>query len=183
METRKPSKPHLSVKTTVWMMMPILALASWLIPCCSVSGKPEQTGLQVWDPRGKKKALYLRGGMQTHPAISCFIVCWLGAMVEWPPHLFQEADAWVSLFLLPCLESTHICFTLWVGFPWVHPCCNLPAWHFVHMLYLPLINAKKNNNGLCISLWIGPAILFNWAFAIRGDVIYLKSEFSFTSQH
>lgn len=60
METRKPSKPHLSVKTTVWMMMPILALASWLIPCCSVSGKPEQTGLQVWDPRGKKGTLFKR---------------------------------------------------------------------------------------------------------------------------
>lgn len=40
------------------MMMPILALASWLIPCCSVSGKPEQTGLQVWDPRGKKGILF-----------------------------------------------------------------------------------------------------------------------------
>jgi len=109
-ETWKPFDPHFSFKTTVQMMLLALELAMWVILCCSVSGKPWQAGLHLWDS-GEKLHFCLKSSMQTHPATSHFIVCCLEAIVVCLTHLLGEADDEGSVFLLPCPETTHNCFT------------------------------------------------------------------------
>lgn len=139
-ETWKTFDPHFSFKTTVQMMLLGLELAMWVILCCSVSGKPGQAGLHLWESRGKIAFLFKKQHAVTSSHLtahslfsgdSCGVTNSPAGRGRWlrfgfPPALFRNHSQLLYLYglVFPECKVSH----------------NIP----VHTLYLLLINAKNN---------------------------------------
>lgn len=160
------------------MMVPALVLATELVPCGSVGGKPE---LCVWDPRAKKKkACFIKRQDANMSSYITLHSSSLGAAVEWLTHLMDTVNMWVSLFLLPCPKIPHPCCTRMGWFSLSPFKLEPPGLEFLPYT-LPAIDKMPKLARVCVFL-CESGLQFNSAFAIWGDGVCLKLEFSFTSQ-
>lgn len=130
------------------MVLPALVLAAWLVPCCSVSGKPEQTGLRVRDPGGKKSILFKKQHANTssYLVLCCWGLLWSDWLTCWTRQT-QEGPFSSCLAQKPLAVAVPVR----VGSPWVHLNKSLPGWNFTRMLYLPSIKCQKRRR-VCVFL-------------------------------